>query len=77
MVSALGLHATTVSLNTSPKNLKDSKSDPQMKEFPLNNPPQGDIGNKKVVLLPFVVGFASGLAASASLYPFDFVRSMM
>ena len=75
MVSALGLHATTVSLNTSPKNLKDSKSDPQMKEFQLNNSPQGDIGNKKVVLLPFGVGFASGLAASASLYPFDFVRS--
>ena len=75
MVLALGLHANTVSFNTSPKNLNDSKSDPQMKEFQLNNSPQGDIGNNKVVLLPFGVGLASGLAASASLYPFDFVRS--
>ena len=75
MLLALGLHADTVSLNTSPKNLKDSQIYHQIKEIQLNNFSKEDMGDKKMVVVPFGIGLASGLAASASLYPFDFVRS--
>merc|ERR1719273_1387906 len=75
MVLALGLHVNIGNFNTSPKNLKGNPTDNQIKEFQLNNFSQYDIGDRKVAVIPFGVGLASGLAASASLYPFDFVRS--
>ena len=75
MVLALGLHVNNVNFITSPKNLKDSEIDHQMKESQLNNFSQDHMGDRKVVVIPFGIGLASGLAASASLYPFDFVRS--
>jgi len=75
MVLALGLHVDKMNSNTSPKSLKDSPTDHQTKEFRLKKFSQENIGDRKMVVIPFGVGLASGLAASSSLYPFDFVRS--
>ena len=75
MVLALGLHVDIVNFNTSPKNFKDRQTYHQIKEFRSKFFSQEDMGDRKMVVIPFGIGLASGLAASTSLYPFDFVRS--
>ena len=64
MVLALGLHVDKMNSNTSPKSLKDSPTDHQTKEFRLKKFSQENIGDRKMVVIPFGVGLASGLAAT-------------